>query len=69
MEGGQGFNIGKKTEEAKKDKDLGEERLKNTLGLKENKKDAKREREEYAVGLRKAKREDLLKRRRNIGNS
>ena len=36
------FNIGKKTEEDKKDKDVGDERLKNTLGLKENKKDAKR---------------------------
>lgn len=62
------FNIGKKTEEDKKDKDVGEERLKNTLGLKENKKDAKREREEYAVGLRKAKRDELIKRRRPMNS-
>jgi hypothetical protein len=56
-------------EEDKKGENLGEERIKKTLGLNANKKDAKREREEYAVNLRKAKREDLLKRRRNIGNS
>mmetsp|Transcript_15387 Transcript_15387/g.23690 ORF Transcript_15387/g.23690 Transcript_15387/m.23690 type:complete len:118 (+) Transcript_15387:87-440(+) len=46
---------------------LAEERMASTLAIKDsNKRDAKRERDDYAVNLRKQKREELQKRRRGI---
>ena len=55
------FSIGKKADE-NMDKDKkkafhkGEDRLAETLAIRDDKKDAKRERDNYAVNLRKQKR-------------
>ena len=55
------FSIGQKAEESnaqdrKKAIHKGEDRLAETLAIRDDKKDAKRERDNYAVNLRKQKR-------------
>lgn len=63
------FNIGTSNAQTHEKKaDVAQERMTKTLGIKDDK-NVKREREEYAVNLRKNKRDDLMKRRRGIGNS
>jgi len=63
------FNIGtSNNQQNEKKADVAQERMTKTLGLKDDK-NVKRDREEYAVNLRKNKREDLMKRRRGIVNS
>ena len=63
------FNIGtSNTQTHEKKADVAEERKTKTLGIKDDK-NVKRDREEYAINLRKSKREDILKRHRGIGNS
>ena len=61
------FNIGTANQQDKK-ADVAQERQTKTLGLKDDK-NVKRDREEYAVNLRKKNREERMKRARNIGNS
>ena len=70
------FNLGSKgTEEEQADKkkganDIGEDRLADTLAMKDGaKRDAKRERVNHAVNLRQKKREELQKRRRGFPDS
>ena len=66
MEGENKFNIGTSTTQPHEKKaDVAQDRMTKTLGLKDDK-NVKREREEYAVNLRKSKREDIMKRRRGI---
>ena len=66
---GQDFNIGTSTATTHEKKaDVAQQRMTQTLGLKDDK-NVKREREEYAVGPRKNKREEIMKRRRGNTNS
>jgi|TARA_B110001450_G_scaffold125337_1_gene117948 hypothetical protein len=68
MEGGD-FNIGtSNTNQHEKKADIAQTRKTQTLGLADDK-NPKREREEYAVTLRKNKKEEMLKRHRGINNS
>ena len=72
---GEQFNLGQKgqingQDQEDKKKGHGQDRLESTLALNaDQNKDMKRNADNYAVSLRKSKREELQKRRRGIQTS